>query len=192
MLDIKLFRTEPDRVREGLKRRLSDPDLVQPVIDTDAALRGVKTQVEELKAELNQVSKQIPTLMREGKREEAEGVKARGRELGEQISGLDDRARVLQTEIDDLLFKIPNLPSEDTPEGPEENFKIVREAGELRKFDFAPKAHWDIATGLGLIDFARGTKLSGSGFVLYRGMGARLERALVQFMIDLHIERHGY
>jgi len=192
MLDIKLFRTEPDRVREGLTRRLSDPNLVQPVIDTDTALRGVKTEVEELKAELNQVSKRIPVLMREGKRDEAEVVKTLGRDLGEKITALDDRARTLQVEIDDLLFKIPNLPSEDTPAGPEENFQIVRTVGEPRKFDFEPKAHWDIASGLGLIDFNRGTKLAGSGFVLYRGLGARLERALIQFMIDLHTERHGY
>jgi seryl-tRNA synthetase len=192
MLDIKLFRTEPDRVRNGLARRLSDPNLVQPVVDIDTSLRAVKTEVEDFKAELNQVSKRIPLLMREGKRDEAEEAKARGRELGEKITALDEKGRLLQSEIDDLLFKIPNLPSDDTPEGPEENFKIVRTAGTPRAFDFAPKAHWDIATGLGLIDFARGTKLAGSGFVLYRGMGARLERALIQFMIDLHIERHGY
>jgi seryl-tRNA synthetase len=90
------------------------------------------------------------------------------------------------------LFKAPNLPDDSVPAGNETNNQVVRSVGELPQFDFQPKAHWDIAESLGLIDFARGVKLSGSGFVLYRGLGAQLERALIQFMIDLHVEKHGY
>lgn len=192
MLDIKLLRSEPDRVRRGLTDRLADTELVQKVLDADSALRTVKVEVEELKSQVNQSSKQIPLLMREGKKEEAESLKVSARELGGRITDLGERARALQADVDSSLYKIPNLPHSDTPPGPEENCRIIRNVGEPRTFDFVPKAHWDLATDLNLIDFTRGAKISGSGFVLYRGLGARLERALIQFMIELHTRKHGY
>ncbi|MBV9852598.1 MAG: serine--tRNA ligase [Armatimonadetes bacterium] len=192
MLDIKLIRTNPEFVKERLVARLADPAAVDAVLEVDARWRAVTTEAEELQAQLNRDSKGIGQLMREGRREEAEAVKARNRELGDQIAALREEERARKEELDDLLFYIPNLPHETTPPGPEENFQIVKTSGESPRFDFAPKAHWDIATELGLIDFARGAKLSGSGFVLYKGLGALLERGLIAFMLDLHTARHGY
>jgi seryl-tRNA synthetase len=192
MLDIKLIRTEPDTVKERLAARLSDTSAIDKVLDIDKRLRAAKNEVETLKAQLNASSKQIGVLMREGKKDEAEAAKETGRKLGEQIAVLDEQTRSLESEIDELLFHIPNLPHVTTPPGPEENFQIVRTVGEPRQFDFEPKAHWDIAADLDLIDFVRGTKISGSGFILYKGIGAALERGLIQFMLDMHVNKHGY
>ena len=194
MLDIKLIRTEPERVKERLAARLADTAAIDAVLDVDSRWRLATTEAEDLTAEQNRATKSanIGQLMKEGKREEAETIKAQLRGLGDRIAALSDDARRLQAERDNLLFYLPNLPAAETPPGPEENFQIVKTHGETKAFDFAPKAHWDLATDLDLIDFVRGTKLSGSGFVLYKGDGARLERGLIQFMLDLHREKHGY
>jgi seryl-tRNA synthetase len=194
MLDIKLIRTEPDRVKERLTARLADPAAVDTVLDVDTRWRLATTEAEDLKAEQNRATKSanIGQLMKEGKQGEAEAIKAQLRDLGDRIAALSDDAKRLEAERDALLFYIPNLPASETPPGPEENFEIVKTYGETKTFGFAPKAHWDLATELDLIDFTRGTKLSGSGFVLYKGVGARLERGLIQFMLDLHREKHGY
>jgi seryl-tRNA synthetase len=194
MLDIKLIRTEPDRVKERLAARLADPAAVDTVLDVDTRWRLATTEAEDLKAEQNRATKSanIGQLMKEGKQGEAEAIKAQLRDLGDRIAALSDDAKRLEAERDALLFYIPNLPASETPPGPEENFEIVKTYGETKTFGFAPKAHWDLATELDLIDFTRGTKLSGSGFVLYKGVGARLERGLIQFMLDLHREKHGY
>jgi seryl-tRNA synthetase len=192
MLDIKLIRNDPKFVKERLAARLADESAIDAVLDLDGGWRTTTTQVEELQAQLNRDSKSIGQLMRDGKRDEAEEVKAKNRALGDKISALRENERTLEAERDNLLFHIPNLPHENTPPGAEENFQIVKTNGELPRFEFTPKAHWDIATDLNLIDFTRGAKLTGSGFVLYRGVGALLERGLIAFMLDLHIARHGY
>lgn len=196
MLDIRLLRSEPDLVKERLRTRNADTAAVDSVLDVDSRWRAVRAEAEQLQARLNAESKttgqRIGQLMKEGKKDEADAVRAELRELGDRVAALEEEARRLDAERDDLLFYIPNLPHETTPAGGEDDFQIIREAGDLPKFDFAPRAHWDIATDLGLIDFGRGAKVSGSGFVLYRRMGARLERGLIAFMIDLHIAKHGY
>ncbi len=196
MLDIKQIRTEPERVKERLTARLADPAAIDAVLDADTRWRAATSEAEALQADLNRQTKAsgqaIGQLMKEGKREEAEAVKAGLRDLGDRIAALSAEAKRLEAERDDLLFYIPNLPSEETPPGPEENFQIIKTWGEPKAFDFEPKAHWDLATELDLIDFTRGTKLSGSGFVLYKGVGAMLERGLIQFMLDLHRTRHSY
>jgi len=192
MLDIKYIRTEPEAVKAKLTARLSDPTAIDAVLDADARWRAATAEAEELQAELGRGSKAIPQLMKEGKREEAETLKAQLRELGDRKSALGEDAKRLEVERDSLLFYLPNLPHESIPVGGEENFQIVKEFGEVKTFDFEPKAHWDLAADLGLIDFTRGVKLSGSGFVLYKGVGAMLERGLIQFMLDLHREKHGY
>ncbi len=192
MLDIKQIRTEPEAVKARLALRLSDPAAIDAILDADTRWRAATSEAEELQAELGRGSKAIPQLMKEGKREEADALKAQLRDLGDRKAALGDDAKRLEAERDDLLFYIPNLPHETTPPGAEENFQIVKTHGEPKTFEFEAKAHWDIATDLGLIDFARGTKLSGSGFVLYKGLGAILERGLIQFMLDLHRDKHGY
>ena len=196
MLDIKQIRTEPERVKERLRARLADPAAIDAVLDVDTRLRTAQTEAERQQADLNRQTKAsgqaIGQLMKEGKRDEAEALKAGLRDLGDRIGAMNEDVKRLETERDALLFYIPNLPSEQTPPGPEENFQIVKTHGEPKAFDFEPKPHWDIATDLDLIDFTRGVKLSGSGFVLYKGLGAMLERGLIQFMLDLHRIKHGY
>lgn len=192
MLDIKQIRTETELVKARLVTRMADPAAIDAVLDADTRWRAATAEAEELQAELGRGSKNIPQLMKEGKREEAEALKATLRDLGDRKAALGDEARRLEAERDTLLFYLPNLPSPETPPGPEENFRMVKTFGEPKGFDFAPKAHWDIATDLDLIDFTRGVKLSGSGFVLYKHLGAILERGLIQFMLDLHRTKHGY
>jgi len=192
MLDIRQIRTEPEAVKARLGDRLADASQVDAVLEVDVKWRAATAEAEELQAELGRGSKSIPQLMKEGRPEEADALKASLRDLGDRKAALGDEAKRLEAERDRLLFYIPNLPSPTTPPGPEENFQIVKTHGDVKPFDFAPKAHWDIATDLGLIDFTRGAKLSGSGFVLYRNLGARLERGLIQFMLDLHRDKHGY
>ena len=192
MLDIKLIRTEPDAVKARLADRMADTAAIDAVLDADARWRAATAEAEELQAELGRSSKSIPQLMKDGRRDEAEALKASLRDLGDRKAALGDDAKRLEAERDHLLFYIPNLPSADTPPGPEENFVMVKEFGETKTFGFAPKPHWDLATDLDLVDFTRGAKLSGSGFVLYKHLGAMLERALIQFMLDLHRAKHGY
>ncbi len=196
MLDIKLLRDKPDWVKERLAARNADPGAVDAVLDADVRWREINAEAETLQAQLNRDTKssgqQIGQLMREGRQAEAEALKAKNRETGDRITVLSAEAKMLGAVRDDLLFYIPNLPAADTPPGGEEHNQVIRTHGEPKSFDFAPKAHWDIATELDLIDFTRGTKLSGSGFVLYKGVGALLERGLIQFMLDLHLTRHGY
>ena len=192
MLDIRQIRTEPEAVKARLQDRRADTASIDAVLEVDTRWRAATAEAEEVQAELGRGSKSIPQLMKGGRREEAETLKATLRDLGDRRSALGEEAKQLETERERLLFYIPNLPSPNTPPGPEENFQIVKTRGEIKTFDFEPKAHWDIATDLGLIDFVRGAKLSGSGFVLYRGLGAMLERGLIQFMLDLHRDKHGY
>ena len=196
MLDIKLLRSEPDFVKARLESRGADIAAVDRVLDVDLRWRAVRAEAEQLQAKLNAESKttgqRIGQLMKDGKKEEADAVRTELRELGDRVAVLEEEARKLSAEVDELLFYIPNLPHETTPSGGEDDFQIIREVGELPKFDFTPKAHWDIVADLGIIDFPRGAKVSSSGFVLYKGRGARLERGLIAFMIDLHIAKHGY
>jgi seryl-tRNA synthetase len=192
MLDIRLIRNNPDFVKERLRCRNADPAAVDAVLEADSRWRTVQTEAEQLQAQLNASSKSIGQLMRDGKRDEAETVKAQNRELGDRIAVLNEQARVAEQQVDELLFYIPNLPHESVPCGGEENFQIVRSAGTLREFGFAPRPHWDLAAGLDLIDFARGAKVTGSGFVLFKGTGALLERGLIAFMLDTHVKKHGY
>ena len=192
MLDIRLIRSNPDFVKERLLCRSADPSAVDAVLAADSEWRAILAETEQLQAQLNASSKSIGELMRSGKRDEAEAVKAQNRELGDRIAALKEQERPADLKAQELLYYIPNLPHESVPCGDEENFQIVREEGALPTFDFEPKAHWDLATDLGLIDFTRGAKVTGSGFVLYRGAGAVLERGLIAFMLSMHVARHGY
>ena len=192
MLDIRLIRNNPEFVKDRLRCRNADPSAVDAWLEADTAWRAATAEAETLQAQLNASSKNIGVLMREGRRDEAEAVKTANRELGDRIAKLNETARELDQKATDLLYYIPNLPHESTPCGDEENFQILKTVGEPKTFDFAPKAHWDLATDLGLIDFTRGAKVTGSGFVLFRGTGALLERGLINYMLSMHVSRHGY
>lgn len=194
MLDIKLIREQPDAVRERLATRGSgDETAVAAVLDHDEKRRKALVEVETLKALRNRVSKEIGSLMAQRKTAEAEAKKAETRDIGTRITALDRMVAEAEADRDALLLRIPNLPHASVPVGRSaaEN-PVVRAWGEKPAFDFSPKDHVTLAESLGLVDFARGAKLSGSGFLLYTGQGAKLERALIQFLLDLHTTVHGY
>ena len=190
MLDIKLIREKPEWVQERLQTRRSTVQMAD-VLELDERRRAAITEVDRLKNERNSVSKQIGELKRAG--QDTSEIQAQTREIGEKIAELDRVVRETEEKQRGLLLLIPNVPHESVPLGmePEQNV-VAREWGEKREFAFAPKNHVDLGESLGLIDFERGAKLSGAGFPLYVGQGARLERALIQFMLDLHTTEHGY
>lgn len=190
VLDIKLLRDNPELVDRGLKRR----GLVAPLdhfLELDARRRSLLTEVERLKHKRNVVSEEIGKLKKEGK--EPVELIAEMREVSQRIKALDEEIRTVEEELDKELLTLPNLPHSSVPDGsgPEDNV-VVRTWGEKTNFSFTPRPHWEIGEELGIIDFERGSKVAGARFVFYRGAGARLERALINFMLDLHIEKHGY
>ncbi len=192
MLDRQLFRTNPDLVRRGCARKGIDAP-VDEVIRLDAERRDVLATLEKQQAEMNRTSKTIGQLMAQGKREEAEAAKAQTKELKEAIAAGEQRLREIEAALREAELLIPNLPHESVPDGMDETCNVVlREWGEQPRFDFEPKAHWDLAATLGLLDLPRGAKVAGSGFPCYVGMGARLQRALFQSMIEFQTRERGY
>ena len=194
MLDIKLIREKPDFVRQRLATRgAGDEKLIESALQTDQLRRKSLAEVEMFKAERNRVSKEIGVLMGQRKIEEAEGKKKETRELGDKIAHLDKDAENFEAALEELMLRLPNLPHESVPVGKSaEDNSVVRLHGEKPSFPFKPKSHIELCESLKLIDFARAAKLSGSGFILYTNWGAKLERALIQFLLDLHTAEHGY
>lgn len=194
MLDVRLIREKTEWVKEGLRKRHGgDESAVDRVVMLDGERRGILVEVEELKNRRNTSSKEIGGLMKAGKRDEAESLKEEVRVTNTRIGELEVEVSRLEEEIRDLMLRMPNIPHESVPEGKsEEDNPEVRRHGQPREFGFTPRNHIEICESLGLIDFKRAAKLSGSGFLLYTGMGARLERALINFLLDLHQREHGY
>ncbi|GAB4458305.1 MAG: serine--tRNA ligase [Armatimonadaceae bacterium] len=191
MLDIRLIRAEPDTVKAALAKRGENTDVIDALLAIDVERRHKQTEMENRKAEQNKIGPQIAQAKKAG--EDAALLLARSTELKAQIQGLEESVRELDAAQEAMLLKLPNLPDETTQAGGEDDAVEIRPASRpLPEFGFDPKPHWDLATGLGMMDFERGTKLAGAGFVLYTGLGARLERALISFMLDLHTTRHGY
>ena len=194
MLDIKLIREQAEHFRERLATRgAGDESKIAEVLAFDEARRKGLAEVEQLKAERNRVSKEIGALMGQKKFEEAEAKKKETKDFGDRIAALDQQVAEAEAAREALLLSLPNLPHAKVVLGKSaaDNPK-VREWGEPAKFSFKPKPHVDLCESLKLVDFARGAKLSGSGFLLYTNWGARLERALIQFLLDLHTTQHGY
>jgi seryl-tRNA synthetase len=192
MLDIKFIRENPAAVKKALVNRKAEAD-IDGLLALDIERRAAITEGEELKSERNAASKNIGGLMKEGKKAEAEAAKERVRQIGDRIAVLDEQVRTLDEKITNALLFIPNLPRPSVPVGSSEaDNPVVRVFGEKRTFDFAVKPHWDICEALKLVDFERGTKIAGSGFPVYTGQGAKLQRSLIQFMLDLHTSEHGY
>lgn len=192
MLDLRLLRNDPESVKAALEKR-GDPALSQAVDDVlflDQRRREAIGRVEELKARRNDVSREIGALKRRG--EDAEGLILEMRNVGEEISALDAVVGESETRIREILLVIPNMPHERVPAGGEERNLVLREWGERKGFPFQPKPHWELGESLGILDLPRGAKVSGSGFPVLRGKGARLQRGLVSYMLDLHTSRHDY
>ncbi len=189
MLDINLIRENPDIVREALKKRQEDPAPVEQVLELDVQRRDLIQDVESLKAERNKVSKEI------GKMKDADERQAKieaMRAVGDKISKIDEELRDVQASLDAVMSTLPNIPSEQTPYGLDESENMVlKTSGEIPEFDFEPKPHWDLGPELGILDFERGVKITGSRFYVLSGAGALLQRALIAFMLDLHTKQ-GY
>jgi len=194
VLDIKLIRESPDFVRQRLATRGGgDEALVDAILQADESRRKTLAEVERLKAERNRASKEIGALIGQKKLAEAEARKAETKSLGDKITALDKAATAVEAQRDELLLRLPNLPHDSVPTGKTaEDNPVVRLHGSQPAFVFKPKTHVELCESLQLVDFARGAKLSGRGFLLYTNWGARLERALIQFLLNLHTREHGY
>ncbi len=190
MLDIRLFRDNPDLVRESQRRRGEDPGVVDEVLALDTRRRELQTAIDTARAERNTVSAQIPRI--KDPAEKAERIAAM-RAVGDQIDTAEAELRQVEEQQRDLLLRIPNIPDASVPYGKDDTENVViRTWGEPRRFDFTPRPHWEIAEALGIADFERGAKISGSRFYVLVGQGAALERALINFFIDVHTREHGY
>jgi len=189
MIDIKLIREQPDLVRKALQDRQEDPSVVDKVLELDEQRRSFIQQVETLKADRNVVSKEIGKTKDQSERD----IKIEAMRLvGDRISALDNQLREVQAEFDILMSAIPNIPSPNTPYGTSEEDNVFDEPiGEEPGFDFEPKPHWELGPELGIINFEQGVKITGSRFYVLSGAGARMQRALIAWMLDLHI-RQGY
>ena len=191
MLDAKLIRNEPDKVRQALINRNETTDHLDEFLALDEKRRAILFDVEQLKSERNTVSDHIAKMKMN--KENADDEIKRMRDVSQQIKQMDTTLSDIEAQINPILMTIPNMPSATTPIGKNETDNvIVRSWQEPKKFDFEPAAHWDLATALDMIDFERGSKISGSGFILYKKWGARLERSLFNWMLDVHTSEHGY
>ncbi len=190
MLDIKLIRENPEKINELLKRR--NPDLsIDEIMEIDVQRRKVQSQADELRAKRKKDSQMIGELKKKG--ENTDAVQAEVKLLGDEIKALEEEESRLDEKQRDLLLHTPNTPDETTPVGKSEDDNVVVSTwGEPTKFDFDAKAHWDLCEEKNLVDFERGVKLSQSRFTLYRGKGARLERAIINFFLDYHTGEQGY
>ncbi|MCK9444693.1 MAG: serine--tRNA ligase [Tissierellaceae bacterium] len=190
MLDIRRIRANSDEVIEALKKREGDFPIGK-VLELDEKRRKILAQVEEMKARQNQASKEVPKLKKEGK--DPSPIFAEMKELAEKVKGLDGEVKVIDGELRDTLLQIPNTPHETVVQGKDDSDNVeIRKFGEPKDFSFEPKAHWDLGTDLGILDFEAATKITGSRFALFKGLGSRLERAITQFMLDLHTGEHNY
>jgi seryl-tRNA synthetase len=192
MLDIKLIRDNPDTVRAALRSRGPGADApVDEMARLDEQRRALIARAEQLKSERNRVTKEIGALKAKG--QNADDKMAAMKVVGEEIAGMDQKQAEIEQKLNEILLNTPNLPDSSVPVGKDAaDNPEVRRWGDKPKLEFPAKPHWEIGEKLGILDFARATKLAGSGFVLYRGLGARLERALVNFLLDLHTREHGY
>ena len=187
MIDIELVRENPEFITQSFKRRGKDFPL-REIIDLDQKRRAAIIEIDSLRARRNSVSKSLGT-----SKEKPPTLISEMREVGTKIKNLEREEKAISDKLNQIMLDVPNIPSESTPDGDDENNNIfVRTVGALPKFNFDPKPHWEIGENLGIIDFQRGVKLAQARFYLLRGKGARLQRALISWMLDLHTEKHGY
>lgn len=191
LLDIKLLRNQFEEVKARLTHRGEDISELDRFPDIDEKRREIIQEVEELKSKRNTVSQEVSMLKREKK--DADHLIQEMKEVNDRIKVLDDQLRELEEELESLLLTIPNIPHESVPVGEsEDDNQVVSTWGEKPSFSFEPKPHWEVADQLGILNFEAASKVTGARFVFLKGMGAKLERALISFMLDLHTEEHGY
>ncbi|HSW30753.1 MAG TPA: serine--tRNA ligase [Longimicrobiales bacterium] len=192
MLDIRRVRHEPEEVKRALGRRGGPelPAFVDEVLELDETRRAAIGEVNDLKARRNEASKRIGELKRTGG--DAEDLIVSMRALGDRIGELDEAIRANEARVEEILLGVPNLPLDEIPDGGPECNRVVSTWGEPRAFAFPPRPHWEIGEALGILDLPRGSKISGSGFPVLRGAGARLQRGLINWFLDVHTREHGY
>ena len=189
MLDIKILRTEPEKIKQALKNRNNDLD-ISPLIELDQKRRNLIAKVEQMKAKQNEISKQIPQMKKNG--EDTAAIFAEMKTLSNEIKEIDTEVSGIDEELRNGMLRIPNIPSDKAPLGVDDSQnKEIRRWSEPRSFDFEAKAHWDIGTSLDILDFDRGAKISGTRFTVYKGLGARLERSVIQYFLNTHTA-NGY
>ena len=187
MISIELIRQNPDAVIAAMQKRGADVPIGR-ILELDQTRRSIISESDMLRARRNEVSREMGR-----SKERPQELIEEMRSVGRRIRELEDSLRDTDNELDSLMLKVPNIPDVTAPVGPDESTNIeVKRAGALPSFDFEPKAHWDIAEALGIIDFERGVRLAGSRFFVLKGKGAKLQRAIISFMIDMHVEQHGY
>ena len=190
MLDIKRIRQNKEEVLKALEGR-SGNFPIDKVLELDEKRRELLGVVESKKAEQNRVSKEIPQLKKAG--QDTSAIMAEMKELSQEIKDLDVQVKEVEAQMEDQLLYIPNTPNKDVPVGKDDTDNVeIRTFGTPREFDFEPKAHWDLGTDLGILDFERATKITGARFSIFSGLGARLERSIINFMLNLHTTDHGY
>ena len=189
MLDINLIREQPDLVRQTLQKRQMDDSVVDQVLEQDQERRALIQEVENLKAERNVISKEVGRTQNQDERQ----VKIEAaRQIGDKITVLDTQLREVEAQLDTVMFELPNVVDDRVPLGVDESENVViKTVGDIPEYDFEPKAHWDLGPELGIINFEQGVKITGSRFYVLSGAGARLQRALIAYMLDLHIQQ-GY
>lgn len=191
MLDIKKVREDFEAVKAAVEKRGRGDFGLSDVRGLDEKRRELLARVEQMKNKQNQDSKEIPKLKKEGK--DTAALMEAMKELSEQIKALDEEVKATEEQISEIVLGVPNIPHELVPVGQsDEDNQEIKKWGEPRRFDFAQKAHWDVGTDLDILDFERAAKIAGARFTVYKGMGARLERAIINFMLDLHTQEHGY
>ena len=187
MISIELIRQNPDAVKEAMLKRDADVP-IDRILELDRIRRSIISETDTLRARRNEVSREMGR-----SKERPQELIEEMRSVGRRVRELEDSLRETDDELDSLMFKVPNIPDDTAPVGPDESANIeVKKVGDLPFYDFEPKAHWDISEALGIIDFERGVRLAGSRFFVLRGKGAKLQRAIISFMIDMHVEQHGY
>lgn len=189
MLDIKFIRSNPDEVVRAMKTRGMDLDLSE-FLSLDERRRKILSEVEQLKSKRNTVSKEIGMMKKNGENAD-ELVKEMG-QVGDEIKKLDDDVKEIDTALRNIVLAIPNIPDKSLPIGGEQDYRVERTWGEPKQFDFEAKGHWDIGEKLNILDFERATKVTGTRFTFYRGLGAKLERAVISLMLDIHTTENGY
>ena len=191
MLDPNLIREQPDLVKAGVKSKGVNPDVVDKFLEVDKKRRMLVKEIDDLRHQRKEYSEQIGKKVAKG--ETVNETRALVRQIGEEIDKKEKELDEVNKAYEDILLSIPNLPNKTVPIGKDETENIVlRKEGNIKEFGFKPKPHWDIGEELGIIDFKRATKISGSRFYVLTGLGAKLERAIISFMIDLHVEKHCY
>lgn len=191
MLDINFIRNNPDKVKDAIAKKRENAASIDEILSLDAHRRSTIHACERLKSKRNEKSKEVSELKKKG--QDASKIIEETKKIGDDIKSFEEKLKELESQMNNLLLRIPNIPADDVPPGKDENDNVVvRSWGERKTFDFTPLPHWELGRSLNILDMERSSKISGSGFILLKGLGSKLERALFCFMLDLHTREHGY